>query len=208
MPYSTRVLTTLLLPLLLAACAAPIAEQKRAGFLSDYERLAPVEKNAYRYTSASIADYDKLLIDEPVFLLDSAIDNGKAMFTDEELKALSAHVRERLKKVLTEKERFEVVDQAGPGVARVRIAFTALDASQGALNVTLYTKVTGAGLGGAAMESEVVDSLSNEQLSASVQWGNDSRFLRAGFSKLGGAKLQSNRWIKSLHERIKVVDAQ
>ncbi len=190
----------------LAACAAPIVEQQRSGFLSSYKLLAPVEKNAHRFTNPAIADYREIIIDEPVYLLDGASADGGDMFSEDELEALSDYIRERLEKVLTKDERFAIASAPGPGVARVRVALTAIDASQGLLNLTLYTKVTGAGLGGAAMESEIVDSVSNEQLSASVQWGNDSRFLRAGFSRLGGAKLQTNRWVRSLRHRIEEAD--
>ena len=52
------------------------------------------------------------------------------------------------------------------------------------------------------MEGELLDSVTNEQLAAAVQWGNGSRVLRAGFTKLGDAKLQINRWCKNLRERI------
>lgn len=196
----------LLAPLALAACAAPIAQQKQAGFLSSYEQLVPIGKMAHHFTSDAIADYRKLLIDEPVFLLDDAGADESPMFTEDELNELRQHVRDRLIKVLASDERFELVETAGPGVGRVRLAFTAIDASLGILNLTLYTKVTGAGLGGAAIEGEIVDAATNEQLSATVQWGNDSRFLRAGLTRLGGAKLQVNRWAKDLRQRIDDID--
>ena len=81
----------------------------------------------------------------------------------------------------------------GKRVARIKVALTAVDETVGALNLTIYTKVTGAGLGGAAMEGEILDSVTGEQLSAVVQWGNGSRILRAGYTKLGDAKLQINK---------------
>ena len=125
-------------------------------------------------------------------------------FTDEQLEELRTYFRARLEKVLTEDEAYEIVDSSGQGVAKLRIGITALDASNGALNVAIYTKVTGAGLGGAAMEGEMVDSVTNEQLAAAVQWGSGSRILRAGFTKLGDAKILINRWTGNLRQRIDI----
>lgn len=206
MPTSFQTFATLAVSLLLSACAAPIAEQRQAGFLSDYSKLIPAERSAYHRTDARITSYMQIIIEDPVFLIDEPGDASAAMFEQDELAKLSEYVRERLGKALTRDGRFEIVDDEGPGVARLRVAFTALDASRGILNASLYTRVTGAGLGGAALESEVVDSLTGEQLSATVQWGNDGRFFRAGFTKLGGAKLQVNRWAKGLVRRIGGVD--
>jgi len=70
------------------------------------------------------------------------------------------------------------------------------------LNLTIYTKITGAGLGGAAMEGELVDSMTGEQLAAVSQWGSGSRILRAGFSHTGDAKILMDRWAKALRKMI------
>ncbi len=188
--------------LLLQACAAPVTEQSRVGFISDYSRLEKVADNAFRYTSPKVKAYTRFLIDEPEFLFEQALPEDEKEFSDAELEELSEYFVEHLEKVLTEDDGYEVVQSPGQGVARLRIGITALDATNGVLNVTIYTKVTGAGLGGAAMEGELLDSISNEQLAAAVQWGNGSRVLRAGFTKSGDAKLQINRWTRNLRERI------
>ena len=58
------------------------------------------------------------------------------------------------------------------------------------------------------MEGEMVDSVTGEQLAAAVQWGSGSRVLRAGFTKLGDAKLQISRWTKNMRKRIDFAHAK
>jgi hypothetical protein len=70
------------------------------------------------------------------------------------------------------------------------------------MNVTIYTKITGIGLGGIAGEGELVDSITGEQLAASIRWGSGSRILRAGFRHTGDAEILICRWSKQLREEL------
>ncbi len=195
-----------LFALMLSACAAPVKEQDRTGFISDYTQLQKVGNTAYLYTSPKIADYSRFRIDGPQIIM-GATSGDSDDFTDEELETLKHYFREQLATALTEKDGYAIVEQPGEGVATIRLGITAVDATAGILNLALATKITGAGLGGAAMEGEIVDSLSGEQLAAAVQWGSGSRVLRAGFTRLGDAKLQINRWTKNLRQRIDAIHA-
>lgn len=188
--------------IIVSGCAAPVTEQDRSGFITDYSSLERVADNAYRYTGPKVKDYSSFIIDGPAMLFQNGSADGSREFSDAEVEELGIYFRERLTKALTEDHGYAVVTEPGPGVAIIRIGITALDATIGALNVTIYTKVTGAGLGGAAMEGEMVDSISNEQLAAAIQWGTGSRVLRAGLTRLGDAKLQINRWTANLRDRI------
>lgn len=197
----TNKLGILICAVLLGACAAPVKEQERTGFVSDYSRLQKVGDTAYLYMSPKVATYSRFRIEGPEILFNVDADDADK-FSEEEIEVLKTYFREQLTKALTKDDGYEVVEQAGEGVATIRLAITAVDASMGALNLMVTTKITGAGLGGAAMEGEMVDSLSGEQLGAAVQWGSGSRILRAGLTRLGDAKLQMNRWTKKLRERI------
>ena len=190
--------------LFLAACAAPVKEQERTGFIGDYSRLEKVGDTAYLYTSAELAKYTQFRIDGPTILFNVNEENADK-FSAEEIEELRQYFRDRLTAALSEDNRYQVVEESGEGVATIRLGITALDATLGALNVSVATKITGAGLGGAAMEGDIVDSLSGDQLAAAVQWGSGSRVLRAGFTRLGDAKLQINRWTSNLRERIDAV---
>lgn len=58
-------------------------------------------------------------------------------------------------------------------------------------------KMTGAGLGGAAMEAEAVDLLSKERLAALVDSQSGSRLgFTAGLTSLGHAKEVMDGWAK------------
>ncbi len=187
-----------------AGCAAPVKEQERSGFISDYSQLERVNDTLYLYLGPRVSSYSQYRIVGPEILFDPKA--GQAdKFTDEEIAELTQYFRDHLIKALTENEGFSIVEDAGEGVATIRLAVTALDASLGLLNIAVTTKITGAGLGGAAMEGEMVDSLTGEQLGAWIRWGSGSRVARAGFTRLGDAKLQINRWTKDMRQRIDAV---
>jgi len=47
--------------------------------------------------------------------------------------------------------------------------------------------------------------LTGEQLGAWIRWGSGSRVTRAGFTRLGDAKLQIDQWTKDMRKRIDAV---
>lgn len=197
----TIVLAGLACMLFLGGCAAPVKEQRQSGFLSDYKQLEKVDEERYLYVSDRLGQYDKFTIAPVVMLAELTEKNGT--FTEEEIEKLKVYIVEALSKALTKgDDGYEVVDEPGPGVALYRLAITALDQTVGVLNFSIYTKITGAGLGGMAMEMETVDSVTGEQLAAGVRWGNGSRVLRAGMTKAGDAKILIKRWSKDEREEI------
>jgi len=189
---------------LLTGCAAPVKEQVRTGFISDYSRLEKADDTLFLYLGPKVPSFSKFRIVGPEILFDP--NTGKSdKFTDEEIEDLKLYFRNQLTKALTENDGFAVVEEPGEGIATIRLGVTALDASLGLLNIAVTTKITGAGLGGAAMEGEMVDSLTGEQLGAWIRWGSGSRVTRAGFTRLGDAKLQINKWTKDMRQRIDAV---
>ncbi len=184
----------------MAAGCATVQDPGQAGFLSDYSNLEEVDDNHLVYLSGNAGNYSKFII-EPVAMLYRQPEE-KRIFSDEELEDLQVHFKTAVIEALTEDDGFQMVEVAGPGTARLRIGITAVDDTIGALNITIYTKITGAGLGGAAFEGEVVDSMTGEQIAAVSRWGSGSRILRAGFTHTGDAKILMDRWAKDLRERL------
>ncbi len=184
----------------LAAACATVQDPGQAGFLSDYSNLEEVNENHLVYLSGNAGNYSKFIVD-PVAMRYGQPEE-KRIFSDEELEDLQVHFKTAVIEALTEDDGYQVVEVAGPGTARLRIGITDVDDTIGALNITIYTKITGAGLGGAAMEGEVVDSMTGEQIAAVSRWGSGSRILRAGFTHTGDAKIVIDRWAKDLRERI------
>ena len=185
---------------LLLSCAAPVRQQERAGFISDYSNLKETESNAFVYDGPNLNRYAVFYFTEGELLFDPA--QGDAEITKDDLEELMAYFREKMIEEVTKDDGYTVVDKPGEGVATVRWGLTAVDATIGVLNVSIATKITGAGLGGAAMEGEIVDSITGEQIAASIRWGSGSRILRAGITKLGDAKIQVNDWARALRRRL------
>jgi len=202
-----RVLTLRLLAvsltLLMSACAT-IKEAPRADFLTDYSKLELVEEKYYRYSAGTMDQYSSFIVDPVVLLIE--IDEEKPEFTEEQLDEIKQYFSDKITEALSKDDGYPIVTEAGPGVARIRIAITDLDSSNGLLNLAIYTKITGAGLGGIAAEGEIVDSVSGEQQAAAIRWGTGSRVLRAGLTRLGDAKLNINRWSKNLRKELDAVN--
>lgn len=184
----------------LAAGCATVQDPGQAGYLSDYSNLEEIDENRLLYDSGNLGNYSKFII-EPVAMLYHQPEE-KRIFSDEELEDLQAHFKTAVNEALTKGGGYQVVEVSASGTARLRIGITDVDDTIGALNITIYTKITGAGLGGAAMEGELVDSMTGEQLAAISQWGSGSRFLRAGFTHTGDAKILMDRWAKALRKMI------
>ncbi len=184
----------------LAAGCATVQDPGQSGFLSDYSNLEEVDDNHLVYLSGNSGNYSKFIID-PIAMLYSQPEE-KRIFSDEELEDLQVHFKTAISEALTEDDGYQVVEVAGPGTARLRVGVTDVDDTIGALNITIYTKITGAGLGGAAMEGELVDSITGEQIAAASRWGSGSRILRAGFTHTGDAKILMDRWAKDMRKRL------
>ncbi len=183
------------------ACSAPVKEPEHSGFLSDYSKLEQIDDHYFFYSSGRTGSYSTFIVDTPVMLYRRPSEEDR-VFTDEELQELIDFVKTTTEEKLSEDDGYAIVSEPGPGVARLRVAITDLDDTTGILNITIYTKITGAGLGGVAAEGELVDSVTGEQLAAGIRWGSGSRILRAGYTKSGDAKILIKRWAKDLRKRI------
>lgn len=186
--------------LMATSACVPVKAPEKAGFLSTYENLEEVSDGRLFYAGSKIGNYSKFLLEPTVLLFTRDPNPENQKFTDEELADLLAYFDEAIVEQLSKDNRYgpgyEMVDSPGEGVARIRVGINKVEETIGALNVLIYTKITGAGLGGAAAEGEMVDSITGEQLTAAVRWGSGSRILRAGFTHTGDAKIAMRRWAK------------
>jgi hypothetical protein len=186
---------------LLCACAAPpVSEIDQSGFLSDYSNLEKIDDNMLHFVDESAGDFSSFIIDPVVITFRQPPD--KQVFTDEELSELAEYYDEAVIEALSKDEGYPIVEYPGPGVARLRIGITNVEETIGVLNISIYTKITGLGLGGASFEGEIVDSVTGKQLAAVVRWGTGSRILKAGITHTGDAKIAINRWAKDLRAQI------
>jgi len=71
------------------------------------------------------------------------------------------------------------------------------------LNIHPGTKLTGAGLDGASMEAEALDSVTMELIAAVVETQKGSRLsMSAGLSKFGHAKEVMKGWVERFVKRL------
>ena len=191
-----------LVPLWISGCVTT-PETAKTGFLKDYSKLQahPDIDGRFRYLNPkmNVGDYSKFIVD-PVIL--SLSKEGKEEEIDQE--DLNEQVT-FFHKTLVEKLEtgYRVVNSPGKGVARLRVAITHIDKTNPALNIHPGTKLSGAGLGGAGMEAELIDSVTGETIGSVIDFQKGSRLsLMAGLTWFGHAQAVMEDWAEDLRKFI------
>ena len=113
----------------LAHAGAALAQETDSGFLRDYSSLKETKDTAGKTIRGWVSpkltpdNYNALLIDPIVFYPEP---RPSEQVSAESLQQMLAYSNDLLKRTLS--KRFKVVDQAGPGVLRIRIAFSSVAA--------------------------------------------------------------------------------
>jgi hypothetical protein len=183
--------------LLVGGCAS---KPKETGFLSSYANLEPTSSTTLRYLPAqgSMDAYPKVVISPVTTYLHDR--EAAAKLGDKDREHLEQHLYQALRKSMA--EHFEIVDQSGPGVARLRVAITNLKKATPALNIIPQTKLTGLGLGEASAEAELLDSVTGKQLAAAIDSSQGSRFSLSGLSQWGDVEAVMDDWAKKIANRL------
>jgi hypothetical protein len=202
---TTSVVMMLAIGIMVIQCGCGGVEQSRTGFLSDYSRLQVVSDESYRYVDErALNKYSGFIVDEVqvhFFTGASAIEaKSKGKITEQELKDLTNYFHSVIVKAISDSGR-RVVYRAGPGVARIRVALTDIKET-GALNILPQASLLGAGIGGAAMEAEVVDSVTGKQIGAVVESRKGSRVPFSNLGDWGTAKGVMDHWANRFKERL------
>ena len=184
--------------LCLSACAGCEGTPKSVGFLSDYSRLTAEGSNLRYVDEGRLANYSSFVVD-PVSV--HFHEGAKGRDTDSAtLRKFKTALRTAIVESLS--SPYRVVSQPGPGVARIRVAITDVRKDTPALNVLPQTRLMGAGFGGAAMEGEVVDSQSGDQIAAVIQTQKGNALSLAGYSEWSSAETVLKDWAKKFRERL------
>lgn len=170
----------------------------QTGYLSNYSSLEPETDSRMAYRSPKLASYDAFIVD-PV---EVRIPNN--VLSSEDQAEAARYFRTRLVEVL-EKEGLRVTDAPAVGVARVRIALTDVAKSTWWAKIHPVSRVAGAGTGGAAMEAEVIDSVTGEQLAAVIQSGSGNQFNFTAFSTLSDVKSAIDDWAARAGRNLKAL---
>ena len=157
-----------------------------SGFLGDYSQLQsrPDSKMLYNYVyekpGTDFAQYNKFLI-EAVTVFPSKEADFKGINAND-LALLQKYFHDAVAKALTENNGYQVVEEPGPGVVRIRAAFTDLVPVNSVMNTAttivpqmrlmsgIISTATSSNLfvGQIGMEVEFLDAQSNERIAAAV----------------------------------------
>lgn len=171
-----------------------------SGFLSDYSRLSAVDRGGMRFQSPNADEYRSFILD-PVQVTVS----GDVLNPEERAEA-ARYFFDQFERAFVD-TGFAVTGEPGVGVARVRLALTDVAESTWWKKIHPVSRAAGAGTGGAAMEAEVVDSVTGEQIAAVIQAGKGNQFNLTNFSTLADVKSAIDGWARIAADRLKGLKA-
>jgi len=189
------------------------AEQEYSGFLNGYYKdLQPGPKGGAKMRwlkpGVDFSKYNKLMVDSVVFYY--AEDSEDKGIDPEQMKELSDAFDEALVNAL--KDKYPIVAEPGPDVARLRVAITGVKKSKPVLSavssvlpvglgINIIKKgVTGSwtGSGGTHAEFEALDSTNNDVIAVAVD--ERSAGFTERFTSLGSAKEAFKTWAELIRK--------
>ncbi len=172
-------------------------------FLSDYSKLDPVNEKITRYMSPEIENYKSFIVDPPVLrpLKDPPI------LTPDERAQIADYWRTAAIQVL-EENGATTTTQPGVGVARIRLAVTDVRKAKWYLKLHPASKLAGAGLGAATLEAEVIDSVTGEQIVASVTRAKGDQFQFDQFNSINDVQDVIDIWAEDATEALNEIRAE
>jgi hypothetical protein len=207
--------------LLLTGCAATqqARDVEQSGFLEDYSKLEKGEEGralfVYENPGADFSAYRKVIID-PVTVWRALVSDKSKMRNvpeEEQLRLANlfhAAIFEELR------ANWEVVQEPGPGVLRVRVALTEAGKANAPMNVVstllpisrAITEVnrvatgTHRYVGSASAEGEVTDAESGEVLLAAMDRRVGGKTVRGSASSWSDVENALQHWAKRIGERL------
>lgn len=154
-----------------------------------------------RYISPEMKNYDAFIVDPVQSRL-----SGKVLSPAERAEALNYFQDAAIKAIRD--ARFTVTDDVGPNVARISIALTDVAESTWWMKLHPGMRLSGSGTGGAAMEAEIVDSMSGKVLAAVVQSSPGNQFDLTNFSTLADVKTAIDKWAQQFKRRLEEIRVQ
>jgi len=176
------------------------SNQARTGFLTDYSRLEKESDSTLRFMNAPALDkYSSFVVDRVEVHLHSGA-KSKGKLTDQEISDLTNYMTSKVNEAVHNAGK-QLLYQPQAGVARIRVALTDLNKSTG-ISYLPQAKLFGAGVGGASMEAEIVDSMTGEQIGAVVESKQGTRMPFANLGEWDAAKQVVDDWAKRLQKRL------
>lgn len=199
---------TTMLPALVFVLSGCATTPPGSGFLSDYSKLHEDKYGDrslrwYEKENFNWHQYRKIMLDPIVVYYHP--EATYRQIDPEAVKKLTDYFRKVVEEELG--DEYPIVTAPGPDVLRIRAAITEIVPANPAINlVTTAAVFVPLDMGGAAIESEFLDSQTNEVMAAMVdkKMGNplDPRFYR-GFTTMGYAKGAFQAWVGELKKALK-----
>jgi hypothetical protein len=191
-------LVTVMGVVLIGGCGSE--SQVQTGFLSDYTKLQEESKSFFSYfNEAAFSKYSAFIID-PVKTQIYGNEKSKGKLTQEQLTDLTNYMHVKIVEAFRGAGK-KIAYRPADGVARVRVALTDIQKTD-AINMLPQASLLGAGIGGASMEAEVVDSMTGQQIGAVVQSKLGSRIPFANLGDWTAAKSVMDAWGKRFQKRL------
>jgi hypothetical protein len=169
---------------------------KQTGFLSDYSRLQRADDSLRYLDMKKLAQYKQFIV-EPVVIHLHGMKQG-ARPDPETRRELANYMNDAIVKAI--RDKYMIVSQPGPGVAKVRVAITDIEQSNPVLNA--IPQLTSAGLGSVSMEAELLDSQTGKQIAALIEAQKGRRLSFSGLKKWGDAKAVMDGWAERFSKRL------
>jgi hypothetical protein len=188
----------------LAGCASE-RKPPQSGFLGEYPRMVPSKRAVGAYVwvhpQKNVADYYHFIID-PVTVYFHADARGREVGSAD-AQQLADYFRQEMQGRILESGAYKIVEQPGGGVLRIRAAITDVVPSRVGVNATPGLRSTGAGVGGASMEAEFIDTGTNERIAAVIatRRGNPAK-IREGRSRWGYTQDVLSEWAQIIREAL------
>jgi hypothetical protein len=175
-------------------------KQVKTGFLSDYSKLQRESDTSLRYAdTGAAAKYSGFIVD-PIQVRFYAGAKSKGQLTQEQITDLTGYLHAKILEAVQGAGK-KVAYKPAAGVARLRIALTDIEKTS-AINILPQASLMNAGIGGATLEAEMVDSMTGKQIGAVMESGKGSR---VPFSNLGdwtAAKSVMDGWAARFQKRL------
>lgn len=195
---ATPVTLILITACLCGGCASR-PSQTRSGFLTSYEDIRRINDTESGYLDKELlASITSLRIVETRVIVDKTPDGSAIPAHD--ISLIEAQIHASLEKSLS--PSYAIVDQDGPGVGRLRVAVTEVKKPTVILNLHPASKLTGAGLGGATIESEVIDAESGKPAAILIESRKGDQFEIDTLSDFDDALDAVDAWAVAWRKRL------
>lgn|GEM_PF-1811174 len=187
---------------------------ENTGYLSDYSKLDEVsglekiEGSTFRYDNAaqSKGKYKGFIVEPVIVQLQAnskaAVSQSKGKLKQQDVNDLVNYLYSAIIDAIKE-SGYKIVYKSGEGIGRVRVAITDLRKTNIVFAAVPTARITtGIGTGGAAIESEMIDSVSGKQITASVSSKPGSRIPFTGLNDWGGAQHAMDEWVQHFRRQL------